>query len=139
MSVADWIEGFAVRDLVVAVVGGIIVTALNFFYSVGFQWTTRSRQVRRQQRDAEIADWKSGDTVKRQRLFNIYLFSVLKLFIIGNILTGIATALSDLEPNEPGINNFDFILTAVDAIGVLFYFATFAKILQFTKLLRTHP
>ena len=82
-------------------------------------------------------DWKSGDAVKRQRIFNAYLFSVLKFFIIGNILIGVATAFSDLEPNEPGISNFDYITALMDAVGVVFYVATLGEILRFTKLIRS--
>jgi len=129
-------EGW-VRDLVIAVAGALIGAVLLYLFSIGFQWTAKSRGIRRRQRDSDIVDWKSGDAVKRQRIFNAYLFSVLKFFIIGNILIGVATAFSDLEPNEPGISNFDYITALMDAVGVVFYVATLGEILRFTKLIRS--
>jgi hypothetical protein len=99
---------------------------------------TRARGARRQQRKRDIADWESGDPFKRQRIFNAYLFSVLKFFIIGSILVGVTTVMSDLEPNRPGLNNFDYLDGTIDAIAVIFYVATLSEILQFTKLVRQH-
>lgn len=130
-------EGFT-RDLVIAVAGAVIGAVLVYLFSAGFRWTADSRRSRRQQRESDIADWKSGDASKRQKIFNMYLFSVLRLFIIGSILTGVATAVSDLEPNEPGLNAVDFITATMDAIGVVFYAATLGEILQFTRLARHH-
>lgn len=52
---------------------------------------------------------------------------------------GATTALSDLEPNQPGLNPMDYIDAVLDAIGVLFYAATLGKILQFMNLVRQHP
>jgi len=128
-----------VRELFIGVAGGVITAALIALYTVGFQWTAKSREVARQRRESDIADWKGGDAAKRQRVFNVYLFDVLKLFIMGNIIIGVTNAVQDLEPNMPGLNNFDYIAAGLDAVGVLFYVATFGKILQFTKLVRQHP
>jgi hypothetical protein len=122
------------RDLIIAIVGAVIGAAVVYLFSIGFQWTAKAREIRRQQRTSDIADWKSGDAAKRQRIFNVYLFSVLRYFIIGSIITGVASAVSDLEPNEPGINNLDYVISLVDFIGVLFYAATLGKILQLTNL-----
>jgi hypothetical protein len=108
-------------------------------FSAGLQWTARSRSGRRAQREAEEADWRSGDPTKRQKLFNVYLFSVLKYFIIGSILIGVATAASDLEPTRPNeISNLDYLNFVADGIGVCFYGATLATILRFTRLMRQY-
>jgi hypothetical protein len=127
------------RDLIIAVVGALVGALLVYLFSAGFQWTTKSRQAGRLQRSVDIADWQSGDQAKRQRVFGSYLFAVLKFFIIGSIIIGITTTVSDIEPNEPGTNNIDYINAVLDAIAVLFYAATLGKILQFTKLTRENP
>jgi hypothetical protein len=124
------------RDLIIAIAGAVLGAAVVYLFSVGFQWTAKAREIRRQQRATDIADWKSGDAAKRQSIFNTYLFSVLKLFIIGSILTGVASEVSYLEPNEPGLNNLDYVISLVHFTGVLFYAATLGEILQFTKLVR---
>jgi hypothetical protein len=124
------------RDLIIAITGAVIGAAVVYLFSIGFQWGAKARESRRQQRVSDIADWKSGDAAKRQTIFNAYLFSVLKLFIIGSILTGVASEVSYLEPNDPGINNLDYVVSLVHFIGVLFYAATLGEILQFTKLVR---
>lgn len=127
------------RDLIIAVVGALIGALLVYLISVGFQWTAKSRAASRQQRNIDIADWKGGDQAKRQKVFSSYLFAVLKFFIIGSIVIGITTTVSDLEPNQPGTNSLDYINAGLDFVAVLFYAATLGKILQFTKLLRENP
>ena len=133
-------EADLVKDLIIAILGAVVGSVLVYFVSTGLQWTSKSRDVRRAQRDAEEADWRSGDPVKRQKLFNAYLFSVLKLFIIGSILIGVATAASTIEPYKPNeIGQLDYINFVADGIGVCFYVATLATILRFTRLVRQHP
>lgn len=125
------------RDLIIAVAGAVLGAAVVYLFSIGFQWTAKAREIRRQQRANDIMDWKGGDAVKRQRIFNAYLFSVLKYFIVGSILIGLATGASQLEPNEPGLQNLDYVISLVHFAGVMFYAATLGEILQFTKLMRT--
>jgi hypothetical protein len=131
-------EGW-LRDLIIAVAGALIGAALLSVSSASFEWTARSRAASGQQRELDILDWQSGDPVKRQRIFNTYLFSVLKFFIIASMLTCLTTAMSDLEPNEPGLNNFDYIDAVIDGIAVIFYLATLVEIFRFTRLARQHP
>jgi hypothetical protein len=132
-------EGW-LRDLIIAVAGAVIGAALLAVFSAGFRWNAGARAARRQQRDLDAADWRSGDPVKRQRIFNTYLFSVLKFFIIGSILIGVANALADIEPtSHPVLTALDYIMAVMDALAVVFYLATLGEILQFTKLVRRHP
>jgi hypothetical protein len=125
----------AIRDLIIAAAGAVVGAVL---INVLSQWTTRSRETRRQRTERELAEWQSADPLKRQRLFNAYLFSVLKFFIIGSILTVIGNVMSDLEPNQPGLSNFNYIDAVIDGAAALFYFATLVEILDFTKLVRQH-
>ncbi|MFZ3311311.1 MAG: hypothetical protein WA280_18310 [Xanthobacteraceae bacterium] len=127
----------SLRDLTIAVVGAVIGTLVLTLCTAGFRWTAKSREARKKQRETDIADWKSGDTAKRQRVFYAYLFSVLKYFIVGSILIEVATAISDLEPNEPGLNAFDYFTSLMDTVGALLYVITLVEILQFTRLMRS--
>lgn len=124
------------RDLAIAVAGALIGSVLLYLFSIGFRWTANARKSTKQQRESDLADWNSGDFVKRQRVFNAHLFSVLKFFIIGNVLIGLADIVSYLTPNDPGHNPFDFLAVAFTALGVAFFIATLGEILQFTKLVR---
>jgi hypothetical protein len=119
------------RDLMVGVAGSVIGAVLISLFSF-------TRATWRVARDREVSDWKSGDQLKRQRIFNFYLFSVLKYFIIGSILIGVASAISDLDSTtkfDP-LTNLDYLIATLDGAGVLFYLATFSRILRFTKLLK---
>ena len=132
-------EGWG-RDLVVGVVGSLIGAVLISLFSFGFQLTKLSREKRRKLRGQEIEDWRSADLAKRQRIFNSYLFAVLKFFIIGSILIGVANAIGDLnvaDKTSP-LGTLDYMAELFDATGVLFYLATFSQILQFTPLLKRH-
>jgi hypothetical protein len=126
------------KELIVGIEGSLIGAAIVYLFSVGFQWTQKSREARQKVREKEIADWKSGSAVKRQTITNLYLFSVLKFFMIGSILMGVASAVGDLEPNlpGPGLLSEDYVQEVLDIVATIFYLATFAKIIQFTKLLR---
>jgi len=128
------------KELVIGIVGSLIGAAIVYLFSVGFEWTRKSREARQRIRAKELADWKSGSAVKRQTITNLYLFSVLKFFMIGSILMGVASAVADLEPNlpGPGLLSQDYVQEVLDIVSTIFYLATFAKIIQFTKLLRMH-
>jgi hypothetical protein len=127
-----------IRDLIIAVAGAIIWSVLQNVFSVGSRWMMGNREARRQLREQEMMEWRSGDALKRQRIYNSYLFSVLKFFIIASILIGITTVMSDLEPNQPGLNNFDYVDAVMDGVAVVFYLVTLTEILQFTRLVRQH-
>lgn len=127
-----------VRDLVIAIAGAVIGAALVYLSSMGFRWTTKARAITAQRRNADIVDWNSGDFAKRQRVFNAYLFSVLRLFIIGNILIGIASVVSYLEPNILGITALDYVAAAISALGVVYFALTLGEILRFMNLVRSN-
>lgn len=124
------------RDLVIAIAGAVIGAALVYLSSVGFQWTAKARLSASKRRAADLEDWNSGDFVKRQRVFNVYLFAVLRLFIIANILIGIALVISYLQPNDPGTQRLDYVDSALCAFGVVYYCLTLGEILRFIKLTR---
>jgi hypothetical protein len=131
-------DSFA-RDLGIGIAGALIGAVLLNFFSFGFRWTKVSREHRLRLRDQETADWASGDATKRQRIFNGYLFAVLRVFVLGNILIGIGTAISDINASKPEVlTGLDYTIALIDSVGVVFYIATFAKIMQFTTLLRRH-
>jgi hypothetical protein len=128
------------RDLVIAVAGALIGSVLMYLFSVGFRWTSETRKIAQEQRERDLADWTSGDPVRQQRVFNVHLFSVLKFFIIGSILIGTADVISYTEPNGlKGLYVYDYIAIVLSALGVAFFIATLAEILQFTQLLRSKP
>jgi hypothetical protein len=124
------------RDLVIATAGAVIGAALVYYSSVGFQLTTKARKAAQQRRRIDIEDWKSGDFSKRQRVFNVYLFSVLRLFIIGTILIQVGSVVGDLEPNERGIQSLDYVTATIDAFAVICFALTLGEILRFIKLVR---
>jgi hypothetical protein len=128
------------KDLAIAVAGALIGSMLLYLFQVGFQWSANARKSTKQRRESDLADWKSGDPAKQQRVFNVYLFSVLKSFIIGNILIGTADFISYTEPNGlKGLYVYDYAAIVLTALGVGFFIATLAEILQFTKLVRSKP
>jgi hypothetical protein len=129
-----------IRELLIAVVGGLISAALIYAGSRGIRWTTKSRESRRQQRDAEEADWRSGDLAKRQQVFITYLISMLKSFMIGSVLLAVAKAGSDLEPTpQPGpADILDYLNSVADGIGACFYVAALVTILRFGKLMKQY-
>jgi hypothetical protein len=107
------------RDLVIAVAGALIGSMIMYLFSVGFRWTSKARKIAQEQRESDLADWKSGDPVKQQRVFGVYLFSVLKFFIIGSILIGTAEVISYTEPNGlKGLYIYDYIAVVLSALGV---------------------
>jgi hypothetical protein len=124
----------------IAIVGGLISAALIYAGSRGIRWTTQSRESKRAQRGAEEADWRSGDPAKRQRVFIAYLISMLKSFMIGNILLAVAKAGFDLEPTpQPGpAEILDYLNSVADGIGACFYVATLVIILRFAKLMKQY-
>lgn len=126
------------KDLAVAIVGAVIGAALVYLFSIGFRVTKESGEVRRAMRAKENDEWQSGDALKRQRIFNSYLFSVLRYFIVGNILIALATTMGDLDvrPQSAPLTILDYVYATFDMAGVLFYLVTFSQILRFTKLLR---
>lgn len=128
------------RELAVGISSAIAGALLLSLFSLGFRWTQATQEVRKKLRDTEIQDWKSGDALKRQRIFNGYLFAVLKFFILANIVTAIGSPAADLEPGGlRSLTNTDYALAVIDSIAAVFYIAALAKILQFTRLLRQHP
>jgi hypothetical protein len=129
------------RDLAIAIAGAIIGSLLIFVFSFGFRWTKQSRESRRRERESERKDWLSNDPSKRQRITNAYLFSVLKFFVMGSILIGVSSAISDLVPNDckSGLESTDYIMEGFDIAAVISYLATFSKIWQYMRLLRQHP
>jgi hypothetical protein len=131
--------GIWVMELMIGIAGSVIGAVLIYLFSFGFRWTKDSRELRLKIRKKELADWKSGSAVKRQTISNSYLFSVLKFFVIGSILTAIANSINDLEPSYlANSNSPDYIQGVLDTVAAIFYLATFAKIIQFTRLLRIH-
>lgn len=129
------------RELLTGIAGAIIGPALIYLFSFGFKWTRQSREERQKLKATEIADWKSGDAVKRQRIFNLHLFSVLKFFIVGSTLIAVSSTISDFNaggPNPKELGVLDYLAGALDTTGAIFYLATFAQILQFMKLLKAH-
>lgn len=128
------------RDFAVGISSALIGALIVSLLSLGFRWTRESGATRRKLREAEKEDWKSGDPIKRQRIFNTYLFAVLKFFILAEIVSAIASPAVDLEPGGlRSLTNTDYAAAVLDAISALFYIATLAKVLQFTRLLRQHP
>lgn len=122
----------------IAVAGALIGSMLLYLFQIGFRWSANARKSTKQQKESDLADWKSGDPVKQQRVFNVYLFSVLKFFIIGSILIGAADCISYTEPNGlKGLYIYDYAAIVLTALGVGFFIATLAEILQFTKLVRS--
>lgn len=130
-------EGVA-RDLAIGIVGSLIGAVLTFLFSLGFRITRLSRERQIKLRDQEFIDWKSGDLLKRQVIFNKYIFSVLKFFIAGSIIIGVTNAAGDLHNVTPGtpLQISDYIFFVLDTVAVLFYLVTFSQILQFTRLLK---
>jgi hypothetical protein len=128
------------RDLAIGIAGAVIGAVLLNFFSFGFRWGKESRAARQRHRDEEIADWKSGDAAKRQKIFNHYLFAVLRVFMLGNVLIGVGNVIGDLNAGKPEtLGGLDYFIAMIDVVGVVFYIATFAKIMQFTALLKRHP
>lgn len=130
-------EGVA-RELATGVAGSLIGALLVFLFSLSLKITTSSRERQKKLKEQEIIDWKSGDLLKRQIIFNKYIFSVLKFFVIGSILIGVTNAAGDLYavPRDAPLRFTDYMFFVLDTIAVVFYFATFAQILEFTRLLR---
>lgn len=124
-------------DLLIATAGAVIgAVLLSVFQSGLARWGEERRKIRA----VELLDWKSGDAAKRQRIFNRYLFRILTLFILGNVLIGLASPLADLElPSERALTSVDYIVAVMDAAGAVFYIVTLATILQFTSLVKQHP
>lgn len=135
----DLTSGLA-RDFAVAISSALIGALIVSLLSLGHRWTRETGAVRQKRRGTEKEDWKSGDPIKRQRIFNRYLFEVLKFFILAEVVSAIATPAIDLEPGGlRSLTNTDYAAAGLDAISALFYIASLAKILQFTRLLREHP
>jgi hypothetical protein len=128
------------RDLVVGIAGSVIGAAVVAIFSFGLRFTKASRESWRQFAEKETLDWRSGDSAKRQHISNSYLFSVLKFFIIGSILTGVSSSIGDLSVVDKTVplGATDYISASLDIGGVVFYLATFAKILRFTRLLSSY-
>ena len=125
------------RDLFVGIAGSVIGAAVIASFSFGLKLTKASRESWRQRAEKETLDWRSGDSAKRQHISNSYLFSVLKFFIIGSILTGVSSSISDLivvDRTAP-LGIVDYINATFDICGVIFYLAILSKILIFTRLL----
>jgi hypothetical protein len=131
-------QGFT-RDLVVGITGSIIGAVVIALFSFGLRLTKTSRESWRQFSEKEMSDWKSGDSAKQQHISNSYLFSVLKFFIIGSILTGVSSSIGDLTVVDRAapLGAVDYVNAILDIGGVIFYLATFARILRFAKLLNS--
>jgi hypothetical protein len=129
-------EGW-VRDLIIAVAGSLIWAVLSAGSTFGVRLTKSSREYWRARRDKEKADWKSGDLIKRQRIFNGYLFTVLKYFMIGSISIAVSTAIGDLEVTDKTapLSTIDYINLLFDGMGIVFYLITLSRIVVFTRLL----
>ena len=127
---SDWI-----RDVGIATIGAIIGAALIYVVQTGILFTQKSRAVAQAARKQEEKDWRAKDLLVRHTISNAYLFSILKLFMIGNMFWVASSIVSDMAgKDEPP--QLDYARTALDLIGLIFFLATFAKILSFTKLQR---
>ena len=125
------------KELIIGILGSLIGASIIYLASFGFQWTKESRKFRQKLREKELTDWKSGSAIKRQRISNSYLFSVVKYFLMGSILIAMSNVVYDLEPSYMAESKSpDYIQGTLDTLAVIFYLVTFAKIIQFTKLLR---
>jgi hypothetical protein len=128
------------KELMIGIVGSVIGAVVIYLFSFGFRWTKKSQEIRLKIRKQELADWKSGSAIKRQRISNSYLFSVLKFFVMGSILIGVSNTVADsITNNMTNLQSQNYVQVILDTMGVIFYLATFAKIIQFTKLLQMHP
>lgn len=124
----DWL-----RDLGIAVGGGIITAALIYVFQFGVTFTKTSRAAALAKREKEERDWRSADFTKRQMISNAYMFAIMKWFMFGNIFWVGASMIGDIYGKEE-TDELDHALAALELIGLIFFIATLAKIFRFTKL-----
>ena len=124
-----------VGDLIIATTGAVVGAALVYVFAYGVKFTQAARAIATVARKQEQSNWRAKDPALRQRITNSYLFSILKLFMIGNMFWVGSSLVSDLAGMEEA-RQFDYIMAAFDMTGMIFFFATLAKMLRFTKLLK---
>jgi hypothetical protein len=121
------------RDLIIAIAGGIITAVLLYAFQFGLLFTRRSRVSAKAEREQEAVDWRSGDFVKRQMISNAYMFAIMKWFMFGNVFWVGASMIGDIVGKDES-DAVDHALAVLELIGLLFFIVTLAKIFRFTKL-----
>ena len=116
-------------DLFIATAGGVIATAIIYGATFGVSWTRKSREDAARIRAEEISRWEKSDLLGRQQFANIYLFDVLKFFIIGSCVTTAGTLFSDF-----GLP--DAYAAPFDAVGLAFFLWAVAKLVRYMQLSR---
>ncbi len=116
-------------DLLIATAGAVLGAAIMYGAAFGIRWTRKSREDAARIRAEEISQWGKSDALGRQQITNVYLFAVLRYFIIGSCVTTTGTLFSDFDLPDRYAAPFD-------AVGLAFFLWAVAKLVRYMQLSR---
>ncbi len=124
--------------VVAGVVSSLITALLIFIGNRGFNLTRASRARAKEKRCAEEERWRSGQQAEKQEITNRYLFTILRLFLLGSLFASSPALLSPtyfLYPSRLVTAGVSFVSACLGAIGLVFYFLAVGYTFRYKKLL----
>jgi hypothetical protein len=124
--------------VVVGVVSSLATTLLILIGSRGFYLTRASRTQAKEKRWAEEQQWRIGNQAVKQEITNRYLFTILRLFILGSLFASCPALLLPvyfLYPSRLTVAGISLVATCLGAVGLAFYFLAVGYTFRYKKLL----
>lgn len=115
-------------DLLIATAGAVLGAAIMYGAAFGVRWTRKSREDAARIRAEQISQWGKSDPLGRQQITNIYLFDVLKYFIIGSCVTTAGSLLGDFDLEQYS--------APFDVVGLAFFLWALTKLVRYMQLSR---